>query len=68
MSREWTWTDGSLVNYMKWSTHQPDDRNGRQRCAQVCYNYALHTTKLLGAIFPARGQILMAHHSCTIPG
>ncbi|KAK6036698.1 hypothetical protein COOONC_25797 [Cooperia oncophora] len=31
----WTWTDGSVVDYLKWAPGKPEDITGLQDCAQM---------------------------------
>ncbi|PIO58624.1 hypothetical protein TELCIR_19936 [Teladorsagia circumcincta] len=31
----WTWTDGTPVNYLKWSKHQPDNAGKGEHCTQI---------------------------------
>ncbi|VDO98414.1 unnamed protein product [Heligmosomoides polygyrus] len=33
----WTWSDGTIVDYLLWAPGKPSDTTGLQNCAQVCY-------------------------------
>ncbi|KAK6053722.1 lectin C-type domain protein [Cooperia oncophora] len=34
-SKEWTWTDGSPVDYVRWANMQPDNGSEKEHCVQV---------------------------------
>ncbi|PIO61246.1 hypothetical protein TELCIR_17239 [Teladorsagia circumcincta] len=31
----WTWTDGTPVNYLKWSKYQPNNAGKGEHCTQI---------------------------------
>lgn len=38
-SEQWTWTDGTELDYLHWGPSQPDDKKGREHCAQTHSDY-----------------------------
>ncbi|CAJ0594293.1 unnamed protein product [Cylicocyclus nassatus] len=34
-SKDWTWTDGTNVDFLPWAPTEPNNANGNERCAQV---------------------------------
>ncbi|XGW31390.1 hypothetical protein V3C99_009952 [Haemonchus contortus] len=41
-SKDWTWTDGSPVDFLFWAPTQPDDAGGSEHCVEV---FSDHTGK-----------------------
>ena len=35
MSKNWHWSDGSMIDYVNWGEGQPDSRDTSQYCAKV---------------------------------
>ncbi|KAK6056178.1 lectin C-type domain protein [Cooperia oncophora] len=42
-SKEWTWTDGTPVSYMKWSPRQPDNSGNAEGCAHLMDDFSKGT-------------------------
>ncbi|CAJ0601417.1 unnamed protein product [Cylicocyclus nassatus] len=43
LSKEWTWTDGTEVDYTLWCKNQPDNDKGVEHCAQVFCDTMIET-------------------------
>ncbi|CAJ0601415.1 unnamed protein product [Cylicocyclus nassatus] len=43
LSKEWTWTDGTEVDYTPWSKNQPDDYGGAEHCAHLFCDAMVNT-------------------------
>ncbi|KAL6738974.1 hypothetical protein Aduo_012467 [Ancylostoma duodenale] len=41
-SKDWTWTDGTPVDFLAWAPTQPDDSKGQEHCVEL---YCDHTGK-----------------------
>ncbi|VDK49471.1 unnamed protein product [Cylicostephanus goldi] len=41
-SKDWTWTDGTKVDYLAWAPTQPDNAGGVEHCVQCLY-FQLYT-------------------------
>ncbi|PIO59852.1 lectin C-type domain protein, partial [Teladorsagia circumcincta] len=41
-SKDWSWTDGSPVDFLFWAPSQPDDAGGSEHCVEV---FSDHTGK-----------------------
>ncbi|KAK6023987.1 lectin C-type domain protein [Ostertagia ostertagi] len=56
-SPDWTWTDGTPLDYIAWGSGQPADKKGREHCAQTHSDY-LGRNPGQGQQLPTLGQFV----------